>query len=83
MSPEKITNFLSETIKEFKGIRDKLNKVNGLKADTVKQKLCSCFSKNKGVKGMCEISYVSVGEDLVDSEDLSVGDILCYNISYK
>jgi hypothetical protein len=48
---EKTTNLLSETIKEI-NIEDKLNKINSSKADAVKQKFCSCFSKNKGFKVM-------------------------------
>jgi hypothetical protein len=47
---EKTTNPLSETIKEINDFQDKLSKTNGSKADTVKRKSCSCFSKNEVFK---------------------------------
>jgi hypothetical protein len=58
------TNLSSETIKEINNIPDKRNKINGLKADAAKQKFCSCFSKNKEFKVMCEISCALEGGDL-------------------
>jgi hypothetical protein len=76
---EKTTNILSETIEEIDDIQDQLNEINGWKAVAVKQKPRSCFSKNKGFKVMCEISFISEGEDLVDSEDLNdLNDFVCY-----
>lgn len=42
-----------------------------LKSWCRKEKFCSCFSKNKGSKVMCEISHVLEGEDLVDSVKLT------------
>jgi hypothetical protein len=65
---------LSEAIKEINDIQDKLNKINSLKADAVKLKFCSCFSKNKGFKVVCEILYVLEGVGLVDSEDMKILD---------
>jgi hypothetical protein len=40
---ENITNLLSETIDEINDIRDKLNEINGSKADAVKQKIPLMF----------------------------------------
>jgi hypothetical protein len=37
---EMTTTFLSETIKQINGIQDKQEKINGLKADAVKQTFC-------------------------------------------
>jgi hypothetical protein len=75
------THLLPETIKEINTIQDTMNKINSLKADTLKQKFLSCFSKNKWFKNMCENSCFFKREDLVDSEDLndlSVSDTVCY-----
>jgi hypothetical protein len=72
---------VSETIKETNDYQDKLNKINGSKADTVKQKLHSYFSNIEGFKVMCQISCILEGEDLVvsdDLKDLSVTGIVCY-----
>jgi hypothetical protein len=54
------TNLLSGTIKETNGFQDKLNKINVSKACALKQKFRSCFSKNKGLKGRCNILCVLV-----------------------
>jgi hypothetical protein len=64
-----ITNLLSETIKEINDIEDKLKKINGSKADALKQKFRPCIRKNEGFKVMCDISCVLEGEDQVDFED--------------
>jgi hypothetical protein len=59
-------------------------KINGSKADAVKQKFCSCFGKNKGLKVMWEILCMLIRggkKGLVDCEDLkdlSVSDTVCY-----
>jgi predicted transcriptional regulator len=66
---------LSEKIKEVNDIQDKLNKINGPEAEQVRQIFRSCLSKNKGFKGMCKISCILEGEDLVDPEGLKH---LCY-----
>jgi hypothetical protein len=58
---EKIRNLLSETTEEINGIQDKLNKINGPKADAVEQKFCLCFCKNNGFKVMYEILCVLEG----------------------
>jgi hypothetical protein len=47
-----IIHLLSETIKEINDIEDKLKKINGSKADAVKQISRSCIEKNKGFKVM-------------------------------
>jgi hypothetical protein len=76
------TNLLSETIKQINNIQDKLKKkINGLKADAVKQKSCSSIRKNRGFKVMCESSCILDEKDQVEFEDLkdlSVSDIKCY-----
>jgi uncharacterized protein YacL (UPF0231 family) len=75
------TNLFSETIKEINDIEDKLKKINGSKADAVKQKFRSRIRKNKGFKVICDTSCVLEREEQVDFEDLkdlSVSDIECY-----
>jgi hypothetical protein len=64
---ENTTNLLSNTIYTSNNIQYKLNKINGLEADAVKQEFHSCFSKNQGFKAIYEISYVMGGG--TDSED--------------
>jgi hypothetical protein len=68
-------------MKKINDIQDEPSKINGSKADAVKQTFSSCFSKNKEFEVMCEISCVLEGEYLVDSgdvKDLNVIDIVCY-----
>jgi hypothetical protein len=54
---EKTTNLFSKTIKEMNNAQDKLN---GSETDTLcpPKNICSCFSKNKGLKVVSEIFNV-------------------------
>jgi hypothetical protein len=68
-------------LKRKKSVSDIQDELNGSEGDVIKQKFISYFNKNEGFKVMCEISCLSEGEDLVESEDvkdLSLGDIVCY-----
>jgi hypothetical protein len=55
-------------MKEINYMKEKLNLRLG--TDAVKQEFRPYFSKDKGLKVICEISYVSGEEDMVDPEDL-------------
>jgi DNA-binding protein Fis len=58
---KKTTNLVSETIKAINDYQDKLNKINGSKADTVKQKLHSYFSNIEGFKVMSDFMHIRRG----------------------
>jgi hypothetical protein len=58
----------SGTIKENNYLKEKC--INGLEADAVKQKFRPYFSKNKGLKIICEILHMSEEEDIFEPERL-------------